>query len=137
MLQSFPLLAVSLLIYAALGLTLEPGQTPWYDHEAITILMMSGDSWRIAAGHVFIGFSLILLFVELLRATRSGGASIMNHALSVLVFIVALLMFLTVQGYGNSIFFLFTAMTFTDFMAGFIITTATTRRDIGFGPVRE
>ena len=46
-------------------------------------------------------------------------------------------MFITVQGYGNSTFFLYTAMTFTDFMAGFIITTATTRRDIGFGPVRE
>jgi hypothetical protein len=137
MLQSFPLLAVSLVIYAALSLTLEPGQTPWYDHEAVTISMVSGDTWQIAAGHVFIGFSLVLLFVELLRATRSGGASIMNHALSVLVFIVALLMFITVQGYGNSIFFLYTAMTFTDFMAGFIITTATTRRDIGFGPVRE
>ena len=137
MLQSFPLLAVSLLIYAALSLTLEPGQTPWYDYEAVTINMVSGDVWRIAAGHVFIGFSLIMLFIELLRATRSSGASIMNHALSVFVFIVSLLMFITVQGYGNSIFFLYTAMTFTDFMAGFIITTVTTRRDIGFGPIRE
>ena len=137
MLQSFPLLAVSLLIYMALSLTLEPGQTPWYDHVAVTITMVSGDVWRIAAGHVFIGFSLIMLFIELLRATRSSGASIMNHALSVFVFIVSLLMFITVQGYGNSIFFLYTAMTFTDFMAGFIITTVTTRRDIGFGPIRE
>jgi hypothetical protein len=137
MLASFPLLAISLVIYAALSLTLEPGTMPWYDHEAVTIEMMSGDVWRIAAGHVFIGFSLVLLFVELLRATRSGGASIMNHALSVLVFIGALLMFISVQGYGNSIFFLYTAMTFTDFMAGFIITTATTRRDIGFGPARQ
>lgn len=137
MLQSFPLLAVSFVIYAGLSLTLTPGEMPWYDSEALTIAMMSGDIWRLTSGHLFIGFSLILLFVELLRATRSGGASLMNHALSVLVFIGALLMFITVQGYGNSIFFLFTSMTFTDFMAGFIITTATARRDIGFGPVRE
>lgn len=137
MLQSFPLLAVSFFIYACLGLTLTPGETPWYDTHATTIRMMSGDVWQLTSGHLFIGFSLILLFVELLRATRSSGASIMNHALSVLVFIGALLMFITVPGYGNSIFFLFTSMTFTDFMAGFIITTAASRRDISFGHARE
>jgi hypothetical protein len=137
MLQSFPLLALSLLIYAALSLTVSPGVTPWYDGDVYTIQLMSGDAWRITGGHAFIGFSMILLFAELLRATRNSGASIMNHALSVLVFIIALLMFITVRGYGNSIFFMFTAMTFTDFMAGFIITTATTRRDISFNRVSE
>ena len=132
MFQTLPLLGLSLLIYAALSLTIEPGATPWYDAESLTINLMSGDFWRITAGHLFIGFSMLLLFVELLRATRSSSASIMNHAFSVLVFIAAILMFITVKGYGNSIFFLFTAMTFLDFMAGFIITTATTRRDIAF-----
>ena len=137
MLQSFPLLAVGFFIYACLSLTITPGETPWYEGEATSIQMMSGDMWRLTAGHLFIGFSLVLLFIELLRATRSSGASIMNHALSVLVFIGALLMFITVQGYGNSIFFLYTAMTFTDFMAGFIITTAASRRDISFGRASE
>jgi hypothetical protein len=132
MFQTFPLLGVSLLIYALLSLTLQPGATPWYDTESLNVRMMSGDFWRITAGHLYIGFSMFLLFVELLRATRSSNASIMNHALSVLVFITAILLFITVKGYGNSIFFLYTAMTFLDFMAGFIITTATTRRDIAF-----
>jgi hypothetical protein len=137
MFQSFPLLGVSLIIYAALDLTISPDTTPWYDVESVTVHMMSGDAWKISGGHLFIGFSLALLFIELLRATRNSGASIMNHALSVLVFIAAILMFITVKGYGNSIFFLFTAMTFLDFMAGFIITTATTRRDITFGRVED
>jgi hypothetical protein len=61
----------------------------------------------------------------------------MNHALSVLVFIGAILMFITVKGYGNSIFFLFTAMTFLDFMAGFIITSASRGREITFGRAED
>jgi hypothetical protein len=132
MLQSFPLLAVSLLIYAALTFLFGSNPTPWYDAESFAIRMNSGDVWRITSGHLFIGFSLTLLFVELLRATRSGRASIMNHGLSVLVFIGALLMFITIKGYGNSIFFLFMTFTFTDFMVGFIITTAASRRDAIF-----
>jgi hypothetical protein len=133
MLQSFPLLALSLLIYAAI--TLFSGSNPqaWYDAPSLSIPLNSGDVWHITMGHLFIGFSFVMLFIELLRATRSGRASIMNHGLSVMVFIGALLMFTTVKGYGNSIFFLFTAMTFTDFMAGFIITTATSRRDVAIG----
>jgi hypothetical protein len=137
MFQSFPLLAVSLFIYAGLDLTVTPGTVAWYDVESMTVPMMSGDQWKISGGHLFIGFSLAMLFVELLRATRNSGASIMNHALSVLVFIAAMLMFITVKGYGNSIFFLFTAMAFLDFMAGFIITTASSRRDITFGRVED
>ncbi|HKU39763.1 MAG TPA: hypothetical protein VJR89_16500 [Polyangiales bacterium] len=122
----------ALLLYAGLDLTVTPGATPWYDADQLNVHMMSGDTWRISGGHMFIALSLALLFVELVRATRSNSASIMNHALSVVVFVAASLLFVTVKGYGNSTFFLFTAMSFLDFMAGFIITAATTRRDISF-----
>jgi hypothetical protein len=137
MLQSFPLLALSLLIYAAFTFLSGGNPQPWYDAPSVSIPMNSGDIWHLTMGHLFIGFSFVMLFVELLRSTRSGRASVMNHGLSVLVFIGALLMFTTVKGYGNSIFFLFVAMTFTDFMVGFIITTATSRRDIAIGRTSE
>jgi hypothetical protein len=137
MLRSFPLLGVTLFMYAALDLTVTPDTIPWYDVESVTVRLMSGDLWKISGGHSFIGLSMVLLFVELLRATRHNSASIMNHALSVLVFIGAILMFITVKGYGNSIFFLFTAMTFLDFMAGFIITSASRGREITFGRAED
>jgi hypothetical protein len=134
--QVFPLLALSLFIYVALGLATGDG-TPWYDGEALAIDLMSGDKWHITGGHLFLTFSMMLLGVELLRATRVGANSIMNHALSVIVFISALLLFITRRGYGNSVFFIYTSMTFLDFMAGFIITTVTQRRDFAFGRVEE
>lgn len=133
MLQIFPLLTLSLIVYSALGLVSGSEPSPWYENESFVVQMMSGDAWRISGGHLFLMFSMLLLFIELLRATKSGSASILNHAFSVVVFVIALLLFLMVKGYGNSIFFLYTAMTLLDFMAGFIITTVTARRDLSLG----
>jgi hypothetical protein len=131
-LSSFPLLAVSLILYVLLSVSLGVEGAPWHERESLQVQLLSGDVWRISAGHLFIALTMVLLFIELLRATKSGSASLLNHALSVLVFVVALLMFITMRGYGNSLFFLFIAMTFLDFMAGFVITTVTARRDMAF-----
>lgn len=133
MLQMFPLLTVSLILYTVLSFALSSATAPWYDAEAFVVQLMSGDAWRISAGHIFLVFSMALLFVELVRATRTNINSLMNHALSVVLFIAALLLFLMVQGYGNSTFFMYTAMTLIDFMAGFIITSITSRRDLSLG----
>jgi hypothetical protein len=130
--QTFPLLAVGLILFVLLNLFVSDPGAPWYEVRCFDIPLISRDVWSISAGDAFIMLSLALLFVEILRSTRSGTASVMNHALSVLVFIVALLMFITVRGYGNSVFFVFTAMTLLDFMAGFIITTVSARRDFAF-----
>lgn len=129
--ESFPLLALSLGIYAFAALT---AGAAWHKANWFTIQMMSGDAWQISAGDAFLGFSMLLLFVELVRATHSGGDSIVNHALSAVVFIVALLLFFTRRGFGNSTFFLFMSMTLLDFMAGFIITAVAARRDATFMP---
>jgi len=132
MYQMVPLLGISLIIYAALTLTGAAGtaETPWLEMTVVDLNLVSGETWRISAGDVFLLFSMGLLFVELLRATKTGSASIMNHAFSVVVFVAALLLFIIVKGFGNSVFFLFMAMTFLDFMAGFIVTTVTARRDL-------
>lgn len=132
MYQMFPLLAISLVIYSVLTLTGIAGSSaePWYDILFVQLPMVSGDQWDVTWGDIFLLASLGLLFVELLRSTKTGAESIMNHALSVVVFVVALLLFIIVKGYGNSVFFLFMAMTFLDFMAGFIVTTVTARRDL-------
>jgi hypothetical protein len=131
--QTFPLLAVGLILFVLLNLFVSEPGAPWYDLRCLDVKLISNDIWHIDAGDAFIMLALALLFVEILRSTKSGTASVMNHALSVLVFIIALMMFITVRGYGNSVFFVFTAMTFLDFMAGFIITTVTARRDFAFG----
>ncbi|GJL96164.1 MAG: hypothetical protein DHS20C05_25690 [Hyphococcus sp.] len=132
MYQMFPLLAISMIVFAVLTLTGAVGTeaVPWYDMLFIELPMVSGDLWKVTWGDIFLLSSMGLLFVELLRSTKTGSESIMNHALSVVVFVIALLLFIIVEGFGNSVFFLFMSMTFLDFMAGFIVTTVTARRDL-------
>lgn len=132
MYQMIPLLAISLIVYAVLALTGAAGEL-WYESIILELQMVSGETWSVSAGDLFLLVSMGLLFVELLRATKTGSASIMNHALSVVVFVLALLLFIIVKGFGNSVFFLFMSMTFLDFMAGFIVTTVTARRDLSVG----
>ena len=131
MYQMVPLLGISLIVYSVLTLTNAMGVDPvWHEMLFVDLNLVSGENWKISFGDVFLLFSMGLLFVELLRATKTGSASIMNHAFSVVVFVIALLLFIIVEGFGNSVFFLFMSMTFLDFMAGFIVTTVTARRDL-------
>jgi hypothetical protein len=135
-LQMFPLLAISLIVYVILNLLGMSGTAgaPWHEIEIVALPMYSGDVWRVTWGAVFLTGSLGLLFVELVRATKTGTASITNHLLSFLLFIVVLLLFVLAPGYGNTTYFLFMVMTFLDPMAGMVVTTTSARRDLAVPP---
>ncbi|MEM9168880.1 MAG: hypothetical protein AAGC56_04450 [Pseudomonadota bacterium] len=140
MLQMFPLLAISLIVYAVLTLSQvadvptavgvgETGTERWFDIVFVTLPMYSDDEWAITWGDVFLVGSMGLLFVELIRATQTATASLINHGLSFTLFIIVLLAFILAPGFGNSVFFIYLCMTLLDPMAGFIVTTVTARRD--------
>ncbi len=133
--QMFPLLGLSMIFYAVITFigvgdaALADGTLPWHDVALVELPLVSGDVWNVTWGTVFLTASMGLLFVELIRATKTGAESITNHLLSFMLFIVGLLLFIMAPGFGNSVFFLFLTMTFLDPMAGFIVTTVTARRD--------
>lgn len=133
-LQVFPLLAISLVVFAILTLvTPDRAGLSWHEWVVINLPLYSGDNWTIRWGDLFLVGSMGLLFVELVRATQTGSASITNHLLSFILFVIVLLMFILAPGFGNSVFFIFLTMTFLDPMAGFIVTTVTARRDLTVG----
>lgn len=133
-LEIFPLLTISFVVYIVLTLiTPERAGLSWHEWEVLTLPLYSSDAWTIRWGDVFLVGSMGLLFVELVRATKTGSASITNHLLSFILFVFVLLAFILVPGFGNSVFFIFLTMTFLDPMAGFIVTTVTARRDLSVG----
>jgi len=138
-LQVFPLLTISLVIYTVLTVTGMGGGggTAWHELVVLNLPMYSGDVWRVSWGTLFLTGSIGLLFVELVRATKAGTASITNHLLSFLLFVVALLLFILAPGFGNSTYFVFLAMTFLDPMAGLVVTTVTARRDLAVTDVAK
>lgn len=130
-LNVFPLLAFPLIVYALVTLT--NGGSGWLESIAMQTTLISKDVWTVTSGDIFVGLSLFLLFVEVIKSTQTGASSIINHSLSVGLVLLTLLMFVTMQGYGTSEFFFLALMQILDVVAGFTITIAGARRDFGAG----
>ena len=74
--------------------------------EIFSMTMVSGGYWAFTLSDLFISVSLLFLFIEILKATRTGAGSILDHLLSTLLFIVCLVEFLLVQQAATSTFFI-------------------------------
>ncbi|MEL6363753.1 MAG: hypothetical protein AAFR11_02805 [Pseudomonadota bacterium] len=128
----FPLLAISVVLFAILTITgIGSGDDGSWFTIVVAELPLVQDRWTVTFGDLFIVGSLGLLFIELLRSTQTGTDSLINHVLSFITFVIALLLFILAPGFGNSVFFMLVLMTCMDLVAGFIVTTVTARRDFG------
>jgi hypothetical protein len=125
----FPLLAYNFVVLT--GIAPRIGTGGWLNDPTFTVSMFSGDAWGVSFADVFLGASLLLLFVEIVKATRTDAMSIINHGLSMLLAVVCIIQFITVQGFSNSVFFLLTLMTILDVIAGFTVTIVAAKRDFG------
>jgi hypothetical protein len=123
----FPLLVIPFAIYNMIAFLL-PG-IAWTDKVA-TIHLMSGQDWLLTPEDILLALAVVLLGVEVVKATRMGIRGIMDHVLSMLLFIVMLVEFLMVMRAGTSTFFILMVICLVDVMAGFIITARTAQRDI-------
>jgi hypothetical protein len=95
--------------------------------------MTSGAEWPVSLGDLLIAASLVVLFIELLKSTTSRKVAIINHSLSMVLFIGCLVEFLLSPAFATSTFFLITLMVLLDVLAGFIVTIVSARRDLDFG----
>lgn len=91
------------------------------------------NAWTFTWGDLIILVALSCLFVEILKATYTSTASLLDHGLSMLVFIACLVQFLLFDGAFTSVFFLLMVTTLIDVIAGYTIGIRVARRDIGFG----
>jgi hypothetical protein len=123
----FPLLIIPFAIYNMIAF-LTPGMS-WTDKVA-TIHLISGQDWTVTPEEILLAFSILLLGIEVIKAARMGLRGIMDHILSMILFVAMLVEFLLVARAGTSTFFLLMTMSFVDVLGGFIITARTAQRDI-------
>lgn len=125
MVGSLPLLALVIVAYNVIvfltSTTMETALVP--------VSLVSGAVWTLTVGDTLLVLGLIVLFVELVGATRTGSQTIVNHALSLLVMLVALVEFIVLPQFGTSVFFLLVLLTVLDVIAGFTVTITSARRD--------
>jgi len=135
MFNALPLLALPVLLYNLVLLTLKGGvrtteAAGQMGVTQFTIRMTSGGAWPVSIGDMLLASSLIVLFIELLKSTNSRNIAIINHSLSMLLFVLCLVEFLLWKGFATSAFFIITLMVLLDVLAGFIVTIVASRRDI-------
>ena len=123
----FPLLVVPFAIYNMIAF-LTPG-IGWTDKVA-SIHLMSGKDWTVTTEDILLVVAILLLTLEILKATRMSSRAIVDHILSMILFVAMLVEFLLVAPAGTSTFFLLTVLSLVDVMAGFIVTVRTAQRDL-------
>ncbi|WP_404401584.1 hypothetical protein [Pelagibacterium halotolerans] len=127
-----PLLALPLVVYNLIGL-FALGDGAGWANDLFTLPLVSGATWQVSSADIFIIVSLVLLFGEILKATRFGSASVIDHMLSTAVFIICLVEFLLVPFCGTSAFFILMVMALIDVIAGFTVSIRAAARDVQFG----
>ena len=98
-----------------------------------TLTMVSGAEWSFRVSDALVLAALILLFFEILKATRTGAGAVVDHLLSMAVFIVALIEFILVAQAATTTFFLIMVITLLDVIAGFTVGLTSARRDFSVG----
>lgn len=126
---AFVLIAYNLLIFLA-G---EQSMT----NVLFTIPLISGEQWTLALGELFLAAGVVVLYLEMVKATRTTSAAVLDHTLSMVVFVIFLIEFLVVPRAGTSTFLILALMSLFDVVAGFTITIAAARRDFGFNQPTE
>ena len=137
MFAALPLLALPVLLYNLIALTFAGGfgaaeAQDRMSAEIFTVHMTSSAAWSVSLGDLILAGALVILFIELLKSTTSRRTAIVNHALSMVLFIACLVEFLLFPAFATSVFFLVMLMVLLDVLAGFIVTIASTRREVDF-----
>jgi hypothetical protein len=132
MFAAVPLSVLPILAYNLFVLTLTGDFKSSEAHARLTdplytLRTSGGGVWPISPADVLLAAALVVLFIELVKSTPSRRIALVNHGLSLVVFVACLAEMLLAPACATSTFFLLTLMVLLDVMAGFIVTLSTRR----------
>lgn len=128
-----PLLVLPFLAYNLIVFLFFAGNPLNWAAGLFALPMPSGTPWHISAGDFVLVVGIVCLFFEVLKSTRSTRASIVEHMLSMGLFVVMLVEFLLVGAAASSVFFLLMVMSLIDVVAGFTVSITSAQRDVSMG----
>ena len=129
-----PWLIIPFILYNIIAFFILPADLRVHEYlnqDLFSIQMYSGGQFDFSIGDAILLITLLMMFIEILKATRTGPISMLDHSLSMILFIICLLEFLMRPEAATAVFFLITVATLIDVIAGFIITISGARRDMG------
>lgn len=131
-LRALPLIVIAFILYNAIVLAGGADGVAMLKRDVLPIPLMTTTLW-LTWGDILILLTMGLLFIELMKSTYTSSVSLLDHGLSMIVFVACLIEFLLVKVAGTSVFFFITVASLIDVMAGYTIGIRVARRDLSIG----
>jgi hypothetical protein len=123
----FPLLLIPFAIYNIVAF-LMPGVS--WTGAFMTVRQVSGADWTMSPGDLLVTLGVLMLFGEVMKSTRIGIRTVVDHGLSLILFLGMLVEFLLVKQCATATFFLLLVISFIDVLGGFAVTLRSAQRDL-------
>ncbi len=123
----FPLLLVPFAIYNIVAF-LMPGLT--WTGAVTTVHLSSGGDWSMSPGDMLVVVAILTLFGEMMKSTRIGMRTVVDHGLSLVLFLVFVAEFLLVKQAASATFFILLVISFVDVLGGFAVSLRSAQRGL-------
>ena len=128
--RAIPLLVLAFVLYNAVVLT---SGDDALTKQIFQVHLLSGGEWKFNWGDLILLVTLVLLFIEIVKSTFTTTSTLIDHALSMIVFMAIGAEFLTVPQAATSVFFLILVAAMIDVIGGYTIGIRVARRDLNIG----
>ena len=125
---AFPLLLIPFALYNMIAFLLGMD----FDQRVFGVSFWSGKSMDVSMGDVLVLVALLLLYLEILKSTRLSSRTIIDHVLSIILFIAMVIELIAVQRAATSTFLILVAISFVDVIGGLTVTIRFARHDVSF-----
>ena len=123
---AFPLLIIPFVLYNMIAFLLSlEFSTPLFN-----VPLLSERSMSVNTGDMLVILAVLLLYLEILKATRLSSKAIMDHVLSMILFLGMAIEFIAVRQAATSTFLILVALAFVDVIGGFTISIRTAQRSV-------
>lgn len=130
-----PLLAIPMVFYNVVVFSGIAGPSDhvaaWMIAPAISVPMFSGSVLDLSVSDIILFLAMPLMFFEIIKSARTDSLSVLNHTISTFTLVIAIVEFVAVKGFSTAVFALLAVMQLVDVIAGFTVTIAAARRDLG------
>jgi hypothetical protein len=123
---AFPLLLIPFALYNMIVFLLDMR----FSEELFTVPLMSGAPMAVTIGDFLIAIAAFLLYVEVLKSARLNSRSIMDHVLSLLLFLGMVAEFIVLPLAATSTFLMLLMLSFVDVLVGFSVGLRRPQPDI-------
>jgi len=122
-----PLLIIPFALYNIFAF-LMPGFS--WSNEIWHFRMVSGGEWGLTASDVIVAASVGVLLIEMLKSARMSARSVVDHLLSIALFVGMLVEFMMVKQVASTTFFLLLVISFVDVAGGFVVRSRAVSHDV-------